>query len=89
MKTYFFTNNINRYVKIGKSISPHNRAMQVTGQWPFVKISIFYVIDGDFENHFHSLYRENRVCGEWFDIPDLNIDKIEEIILPLMQIDAI
>ena len=76
MKTYFFTNNINSYIKIGKSLSPRSRALRVAGECPFVKIKILHVIEGDYEKRFHRLYSENRVCGEWYDIPGLTVDVI-------------
>jgi len=83
MQTYFFSNNINSYIKIGKSIAPKSRLQQISGQCPFVKISILHIIDGDFESHFQRLYSENRVCGEWFDIPQLTVEIIEQNLLKI------
>ena len=77
LKTYFFKNNINQYVKIGKSIAPHSRALSVAGECTFVKISVFHIIEGDFERFFQRLYSSNRVCGEWYNIPDVTKEEIE------------
>lgn len=77
MYTYFFTNNINSYIKIGKSISPRCRSLQVAGQCSFVKIGIFYTIEGDFESQFQLIYSGKRVCGEWYNIPNLSIEELE------------
>lgn len=77
MKTYFFKNSINNLIKIGKSTNVMQRAKQVSGQCPFIEISVLYVVDGNYESYFHSLYKEFRKDGEWFDIPGLSVSKIE------------
>ena len=51
--------------------------MKVAGECTFVKISVFHIIDGDYEMYFQSIYREKRVCGEWYDIPDVTISELE------------
>lgn len=76
MQTYFFKNNINDLVKIGRSENAEKRAAGVVGQCHFIEIQILHIIDGDYENHFHKLYQKFRKEGEWFCIPGLTVDKI-------------
>lgn len=80
METYFLKNNVNNYVKIGKSIAPYSRVDQIMGQWPFVDIYVFHTVNGDYERKFHLLFYEKRVKGEWYDLPDLTIEGIETYI---------
>lgn len=78
IKTYFLKNNVNSLVKIGKSNDVERRVTQIVGQCKFIELSVFHVLDGDYESFFHNHYREYRKEGEWFDIPDLTVDKILE-----------
>lgn len=78
MYTYFFTNNVNNLVKIGKSIAPRSRSLQTAGECTFIKITVFHTIEGDYESEFHLLFSSYRVCGEWFDIPDFSVELLNE-----------
>ncbi len=77
MQTYFLKNNVNSFIKIGKSVAPKSRVDLITGQWPFVEIYLFHTIDGDYEKKFHQLFYGKRVKGEWYNLPDLTVDDIE------------
>ena len=77
MQTYFLKNNVNSYIKIGKSIAPHSSVGLIMGQWPFVIISVFHVINGDHERKFHRLFYDKRVAGEWYDLPNITVEDIE------------
>lgn len=88
MYTYFISNKVNSLVKIGKSINVERRIKQIEGQCNFLELSVMHVIEGNYESDFHLFYKEFRKKGEWFDIPDLTIDKIEADFKKIRFIDT-
>lgn len=87
MYTYFFTNNVNNLVKIGKSIAPRSRSLQTAGECTFIEITVFHTIEGDYEREFHLLFSEYRSCGEWFDIPNLSTEFLTEKLAYILTTD--
>lgn len=80
MKTYFIKNAINSYVKIGKSKNPEKRLIQIQSQCNFLKLELFHTIDGDYETKLHRCFKHFRKEGEWFDIPQLDKEMIENTV---------
>ena len=83
---YFVTDG--QYVKIGKGCDTNNRISQLqTGNPRPIKtlFRIYVNCEPDaykLESFFHTVYREYRMCGEWFDIyNNLNVDAWLESII--------
>ena len=65
-KTYFFLNDSDNEVKIGKSFDPLRRFAEVqkTKKNP---LQIYKILNYDIENHLHNYLSKYRKEGEWFD----------------------
>ncbi len=79
MDTYFLKNNINSFIKIGRSSNVSQRIKGLTRQLQFVDISLLLTIEGDYESLLHDHFKEMRVYGEGFDI-EFNKEDILSII---------
>jgi len=86
MFTYFLKNNVNSLIKIGKSNNVARRLSEIKGQCSFIQLSVFHVIEGNFEADFHDYYKDFRKEGEWFDIPDLSIEMINSDLFKIQSL---
>jgi len=78
---YFLQDDHNR-IKIGKTKNLSNRIFGIGLNLP-VRPKLFHSIETDnitiLERHFHSMFKKYRLNGEWFDIPQEELLKIQEI----------
>lgn len=77
MKTYFLLNNVNSLIKIGKSKDVYSRMREIKGQCSFIELSIFHIVEGNYESFFHKYYSDLRVTGEWFDLKGITIEELD------------
>lgn len=89
MITYFIKNSVNGLIKIGKSTDVAVRMKALSGQWPFIKFTIFHTINGNYEKAFHDLYREYRVKGEWFNLGNITKRQLETDAIGLNELPLI
>ncbi len=81
MTTYFIGNNINNWVKIGKTENINKRVLQINSLFPFVNTHLILKIEGDYERWLHKKFapyiRNNgKKCREWFELPfDVNSEE--------------
>lgn len=68
METYFVTNTINSYVKIGVTSDIVKRVAQLKGQISFINLKLEYSVQGNYEKFLHEYYKKHRISGEWFDM---------------------
>lgn len=80
MYTYFIRTKVNDLVKIGKSVNPQTRIKQIQGQATFLELEFLHIIEGNWESLFHSHFAKYRTSGEWFDIPGICPEMIDEFI---------
>lgn len=78
IKTYLIRDRISGYCKIGKSKNPERRLKQLcqTALWHDVKFELIATINADVENFLHSLFKQERIHGEWFALRDCFIRAI-------------
>lgn len=81
--------NTNKF-KIGKTVNIINRIKQLSTANP-ENIKLVYFIKTDhyksLEQHFHNLFKEDRIAGEWFVFDDAKLTEVEENIA-LLQYKA-
>jgi hypothetical protein len=79
MKTYFLKNSVNHLTKIGKTYDMEKRLKAIRGQCQFVELSVFHVMNGDYEAAFHKFYAKRRQDGEWFDLAGITVEDLEDV----------
>lgn len=80
----FEDTNKEKFYKIGKENNPKQRISAIQTSNPFqIKIELcFYVCNvEEIENKLHTIFSENRLKGEWFELDYNKIQKIKEIIV--------
>lgn len=81
--TYLIKDMTNGYYKIGKSVNPIFREKTLRAEYP--KIITIITTEQNIETKLHKKYKEYRLRGEWFDIPDSLITELKnEFNQPIM-----
>lgn len=80
---YLILNEDNGHIKVGIGKNPSKRVKQLqTGS--SAKLTVIYkrLVEkaSVIEKNIHADYHLFRISGEWFDIPNLSIDKIDKSI---------
>lgn len=79
METYFVGNNLNSYVKIGRSKNTKVRIENIRGSIAFIELHILHIVSGDYEALFHLIFKEKRKSGEWFELSSKDIDYVRSL----------
>lgn len=85
------THNENTSYKIGKANVLKERLKRFDVKIPFdiELVAAFYVKDAlAFESELHSIYKDKRIAGEWFDLSSLDIAKIVSIGIDRERVDS-
>ena len=79
MYVYLIGNKALGHVKIGTSADPESRMAELQ-PGSSVKLKILAKIPGDRrkEWNLHIAFREWRLCGEWFEVTDSNLEMFKE-----------
>lgn len=64
--------------KIGKARDVDKRVKTYRTHNP--KFELIKIIEGDCERSLHSIYHHKRIKGEWFDLDDYDLSKIDELV---------
>ncbi len=73
-KTYLMLDEVNGFIKIGKSKKPIYRERTLQSEKPTIKL--IHIIYEDIESELHEKYKEYRYRGEWFKLPESKVDEI-------------
>jgi hypothetical protein len=85
---YFIIESQNNYVKIGRSVNVEKRLNSLKTSTP-AKLSLEIEIptyhDTQGERFFHSLFSQNKIRGEWFNINQDEFELLKELNINLIS----
>ena len=64
--------------KIGISIKPRVREKTLQSEKPDIELLFYYEAEKVKEKELHSIFKDKRVRGEWFDLTAKDLGKIKE-----------
>lgn len=85
MHTYLIASEGSPLVKIGKARAPWNRLADLQTGNP-QKLTLLWAAEGDHESYLHTMFWEQRVTGEWFDLTSLGVDPVAVVAATLPSV---